>query len=490
MTTHQVTPPTHDAPQGVSAPVPAQGAADRGMGRRGAAAMRIAIVCDNASFRMGGEAAIPLRFFREFRRMGHDVLVLTHERVRDELASTLPPEDFGNIVFFEDRTVQRRLWQVGRALPSRMQEIFISGAIEALTQRRQSAHLRRLVDAGRVDVVFAPIPISPRAVSLLARLRCPTFFGPLNGDMSYPPGMRPGTNRATESLISVARVAVEPLHYIFPARRRATGLFVANPRTLRALPRACRGTATFKSFDATIDGDLWASVDRTGEIERGHFLYVGRLVDWKAVDHAIRAVQRLKGRARLTIVGDGPERPALERLVAGDPATRGCFTFTGHLPHARMTDLYARVTALVLPSLREAGGNVCMEALASGVPVIATRWGGPEDVVEDNVDGVLVAPQGAAAFVAGLAAAMERFLDDPSLSVTMGEAGRRRVLAAFSWRTKAADYARIFEASLDPATAASWTDAATRHAHPRHAEGEACLAWREPGRRNRAASSL
>jgi hypothetical protein len=58
------------------------------------------IVCDSASFRMGGEAATPLRFFRAFRALGAQVTLLTHDRVRPELTKTLTSDELGQIVFF------------------------------------------------------------------------------------------------------------------------------------------------------------------------------------------------------------------------------------------------------------------------------------------------------------------------------------------------------------------------------------------------------
>lgn len=438
--------------------------------------MKIAITCGNASFRMGGEAAIPIQFFRQFRAIGHDVRLLTHARVEAELTETFSEDELADVHFVSDSLFQSLVWKLGRPLPSRLREIFATGVVSLSTEIRQRKLLRRMICAGEIDVVFAPTPISPKMLSMIRLKGVPVFFGPLNGAMDYPPAFGRRSGQLTDRIIAAGRGFSELAHRLFPAKRDAAGLFLSNPRTLQALPRATHSVPKYKSFDATVDSDLWGNVERSGDIDASQFLYVGRLVDWKAVDLAIRAVHELGGRARLTIVGDGPERPRLEALAAEGPAQ---VAFTGHLTHLEIRAMYPRVCALILPSLREAGGNVCMEALAAGVPVIAARWGGPADVVIDGVDGFLVPPVGEDELVAGFAKAMRRFMEVPSLSRSMGAAGRSRVLEAFSWRRKAMDIATVFERHLVHDYAGWGPRLGEAHAH--HHSGDALInpAWSE-----------
>jgi glycosyltransferase involved in cell wall biosynthesis len=438
--------------------------------------LAIAIVSDNASFRMGGEAAIPLRFFREFRALGARVTLLTHDRVRPELTATLTPAELADTVFFPDEPLQRAIFTLGRRLPQRLQEMFVYGLIGALTERRQVRHLRSMAASDQLDIAFQPVPISPRALSLVRLRDRPVFFGPLNGAMDFPPAFRRRSGPVTDAIVTAGRALSEPLHWLFPAKARAAGVFLSNPRTLAALPAAMRRVPRYRSFDATCDSDQWRPVTRVTDIEPDHFLYVGRLVDWKAVDLAIRATHALDGRARLTIVGDGPERAALEALAATGP---GRITFAGFQPHDRITDLYRRANAQLLPSLREAGGNVCIEALAAGVPMIATGWGGACDVIRDGIDGILIPPDGEHQVIAGLAAAMRDLMDNPARAAAMGAAGRARVLDAFSWKTKARDYLAIFQSAHNARGAPR--DGQLRDAHPGHRDpAHVNCAWPDP----------
>ena len=407
--------------------------------------MKIAIVCDNASFTKGGEAAIPLRFFRAFRQLGLKPQLLSHARVEPDLRASLTADELNDVTLFSDLKLQKIVYRLGLYLPGRVREAYTDQIIRLATEARQRKELRQRAKARDIDCVFVPIPISPKAISLITDIGVPVFFGPLNGVMDYPPGMRDKTSEAGKYLIAAGRYIAEPLHYIFPAKRNAAGLFYANDRTLANLPVATKNVPRFRSFDATIDAANWQNVDRSGAIDPTHFVYVGRLIDWKAVDLAIEAIHRLEGRARLTIVGEGPERPRLEKLAASG---KGSISFVGFKGHEEIVEIYQDAAALLLPSMREAGGNVCLEALAAGVPVIATRWGGAEDVVQDGVDGILVDPIDRASFITGFADAIQQLMDDPARIRVMGEAGRARVLVSYDWQTKARQCLQTFEQAI------------------------------------------
>jgi glycosyltransferase involved in cell wall biosynthesis len=89
----------------------------------------------------------------------------------------------------------------------------------------------------------------------------------------------------------------------------------------------------------------------------------------------------------------------------------------------------------VLPTLIESGGAVLLEAMAMGLPVISTDWGGPADYVDDSC-GILVPLDSREQLVVSLAGAMERLAGDAELREQMGEAGRLKVEQHYTWNGK------------------------------------------------------
>jgi glycosyltransferase involved in cell wall biosynthesis len=172
---------------------------------------------------------------------------------------------------------------------------------------------------------------------------------------------------------------------------------------------------------------------------RGKLLFVGRLIPQKGVDALMRALAAMRYDARLTVVGDGPERPALEALARA-LGVDARVEWLGARPQTELARLYRTARALVVPSREEGLGLVAVEAQLSGTPVVAFASGGLLDVVRDGVDGRLVPPGD----VATLAAALDALLADPAEASRLGAAGRAGALGRFSPAGVAARYAALY----------------------------------------------
>src|SRR5215212_9595949 len=151
-------------------------------------------------------------------------------------------------------------------------------------------------------------------------------------------------------------------------------------------------------------------------------LFVGRLTPQKGVGTLVAAVGLLKDpSARVLLVGDGPERPALERqaerIGVGDR-----LHFVGFLAHERLPAMFSHADLLVLPSLYEELGTVLLEAMQAGLPIVASKTGGVPDVIEDGVNGLLVPPADPGA----LARAIDRLLADSGLARRLSEGAQGR----------------------------------------------------------------
>ena len=118
------------------------------------------------------------------------------------------------------------------------------------------------------------------------------------------------------------------------------------------------------------------------------FVTACRLEPEKGVAELLTALSRMEEPTELTVFGDGPERARLEAL-AGELGLAGRVRFRGSVPRETLAEAYRSADGFVLPSRSETFGLAYGEALAAGLPVIATRCGGPEDFIRPQ-DGILV----------------------------------------------------------------------------------------------------
>jgi glycosyltransferase involved in cell wall biosynthesis len=171
---------------------------------------------------------------------------------------------------------------------------------------------------------------------------------------------------------------------------------------------------------------------------------VGRLVEQKAPERFVdAAAELLAHRPDVTflIVGDGPLRAELERRAEASGAAAG-IRFTGLRGDAR--DLIALSDIVVFTSVWEGLSIVALEALAAGVPVVASGVSGMRELLNSGA-GRIVEPPDSAAF----ARAVEELLDDPAARAAMGERGRRLVEERYSARAMADGYAAIYAAATE-----------------------------------------
>lgn len=182
-------------------------------------------------------------------------------------------------------------------------------------------------------------------------------------------------------------------------------------------------TALFRPYPPDPAWRRAAGVDDSGHL----LLFVGRLQPWKGVETAIRALPLIPG-AHLAIAGDGEDRPRLERIVA-ELGLGGRVRFLGAVERSKLPQLYSSADLLLATShASETFGIGPVEAQACGLPVLASRFGGFPEVVDEGRTGLLFTPRDHA----GLAAAARSLLEDPARRAAMAAAGPAWA-AQFAW---------------------------------------------------------
>ncbi len=158
-----------------------------------------------------------------------------------------------------------------------------------------------------------------------------------------------------------------------------------------------------------------------GQPEKPLLLYVGRLSPEKEIERLAELLRAIP-QARLALVGDGPQRRILERHFAGLPVH-----FAGFLQGDELAAAFASSDVFVMPSRTETLGLVVLEAMASGLPVVAARAGGVPETIEEGTSGFLFESEREAV------GTVKRLLDSPDEREAVGQAARERALN-WSWK--------------------------------------------------------
>ena len=446
--------------------------------------LRVLIVAEHASLKYGGEAALPLHYFRVLRQRGIDTWLVVHERTRAELQS-LFESDRDRIYFISDTVWHRLLWKCSQLLPKRLADFTLGLILRLITQISQRHLAKKIVQEQNIDIIHQPILVSPKEPSTIFQMGAPVVIGPMNGGMKYPPAFRNRENSFVNLSVETGRLFANLFNALIPGKRQATTILVANQRTKESLPTGITGKIIEivengvdlsiwkpKLFNGSLDSENLAAQTTTkssnSEARRPvRFVFVGRLVQWKAVDLLLRAFKCLSEQmsVELEIIGDGEQRSDLETLARelglikplnAASATQNwdsealkpdLINFTGFLSQADCAQRLQSADVMVLPSLYECGGAVVLEAMTMGIPVIATNWGGPNDYLDESC-GILVEPKKPDLFVRDLASAMLKLARAPELRQAMGQAGHQRILDRFDWEVKVDTMLEIYREAI------------------------------------------
>jgi glycosyltransferase involved in cell wall biosynthesis len=236
---------------------------------------------------------------------------------------------------------------------------------------------------------------------------------------------------------------------------RHSQAWTANTRTTAAAAAASANLPGATIIPMGVDVDYFCGGQHgraqacRDENHRRIVLFVGRLVEKKGVADLLEAFSRLPSPRReqtiLWIIGDGTERERLERL-AQTLDIDSSVKFWGHVQNQALPAYYAAADIFIAPSIVDASGDtegqgvVIIEAMASGVAVVACRAGGIPDVIAHEKTGLLVQSQ----HPQGLSAAIDRLLGDAQLRARLGRAGQAHARQNFAWDAVATQFMALY----------------------------------------------
>jgi glycosyltransferase involved in cell wall biosynthesis len=380
------------------------------------------LIAPNVSEQMGGEAIKALQIMEELEAQGVDFHQITHARVRGELDKKYP--NF-NITYIEDDFLMRALWK----------SVVFRMFLVPLFLRRAARAAARIARGRPGAVVHYTSPVSPVAPRF-AVPGVPVIVGPINGNIHHPQAFR-GRETASYRLRRwFLRPAQLAHRMFFPGMKSVDAILVAGgPRTEESLRMAgCRDEQFRETLDSGIPNRLADEPPIRHEGRNLRFVHNGRLVPHKGTDLIIRSLPRTRNPVELDVIGRGPMKGELVRLVE-ELGLQDRVHFIEWFPeHSELARALRRARAFVFPSLAEANGIVVQEAMMMGLPTICLDWGGPSLLITPEC-GILIEPTGEEAVLDGLARAMDQLSEDGQLADRMAAAGRALTLErGFLWR--------------------------------------------------------
>jgi len=361
--------------------------------------VRVLLSCPYAWDLPGGVQMHVRQLARALEARRHEVLVVAPAR---SVATAPPPVRI-----------------VGRAV-----RVAWGGTVAPICFSRRSFHrIRRLAEVFEPDVVHVHEPLAP-STSML------TTFAATAPVVA--------TFHAFAERSRLMELTAPALRAVY--RRIAAPLAVSNAAA-EFLGRAIPGEVEIVPNGTDVERFAHPRAPATALPAGRRILWTNRLDPQKGFPVAVRAFARLADDLEdvvLIVAGEGRDRDALELLGERD---RARVVMLGTVPNDDLPTYHAAADVFVSPAVgQESFGIVLVEAMAAGLPVIASDIPGYREVVRDGVDGILVPPHDANA----LATAIRRVLEDPALASVLSRAGRERA-REFSWDVVAPRIEAVYE---------------------------------------------
>ncbi len=340
----------------------------------------------------GSERGLGWNWALATARQGHEVTVLTQIELRGdieaEIAAGRVPKSL-RVVFFMPGWLDRfQARGVGAGYASLTWHL-----THLLWQILAYRHVRDQLDLSAFDVVHHLTYSGIRHPTLMGRLPLPLILGPLGGGERAPLALRktlPWGGWLKDLLrdVHTALIRVDPITR--RACAEAAVIYVKTEESRAAIAPAFRNK-TFIHMEIGTKGAATAPKPPRDPQAPLRILYAGRFVYWKGMHLGLKALAEAASQglnARLTMLGQGPDE-AFWRGLADDLGVGPIIDWRAWVDHDRIGALYRAHDLVLFPSLHDSSGNVVLESLAHGLPVVCLDLGGPAVLVNETCGRVI-----------------------------------------------------------------------------------------------------
>jgi glycosyltransferase involved in cell wall biosynthesis len=378
---------------------------------------------------MGSVSQIGWEWYRRLAGQAQLTLV-THSRNRECLVAAGAPLGDSEVIYIDTEWFAGPLYRfASRLFPKSQHAVFLVSSADFFVY--DGAALKLLRKRARDwDVVHAVTPVSPVAATRLHRLGIPLILGPWNGGLQSPttfPEIMSDDSAWMYRIRNLGRL----LDAWFGSTKKAALVLTATRSTDESLPRHTR---TQRMIENGVDLELFhpGVWNPPGPGNPLRIVFVGRLIPAKGLSMLLEAISRLQDlELQATIVGDGPLRAELESEVQSRQLGN-VVRFTGAKPLHEIAEYIRAAHVFCLPCVRESGGAVLLESLASGVPILGVDYGGPAEIVEEGT-GRKLSAAGREQLIEDLVDTFRDIVRNPEAWKQRGVKGRLQAEQRYGW---------------------------------------------------------
>ena len=403
-------------------------------------------------------ASVPLEGYNYFRGINNlvDATLVTH--IRNKPALEKHPE-YEKIFYIEERKLSQQYYKVVEILTAKgrvnwpLYNALSYPIYEEFNQQVYQKFKGKILN-GDYDIVHGITPIMPRYPFKVVSVcqQTPFILGPVNGGIPFPPGFQETAKQEFAQFNFLRAVGRALIPGYVETYKKADKVLAGSTYTLNLLKKlfAIPDTRLELFYENGIAQEFLMSVKPAKEEgSQINLLFVGRLVPYKCADVVIESIgkldQAIQSKIRLTIVGDGSERNNLENRVK-ELNLAEIVSFAGWVNQSETLDYYRKADIFCFPSIREFGGAVVIEAMASGLPCIVANNGGIGEYVNEET-GFKIEPISREYLTQELTSKIKRLVEDDKLRESMSAKAIERA-REFEWENKARKIAEIYEKML------------------------------------------
>ncbi|MCC0176147.1 glycosyltransferase family 4 protein [Waterburya agarophytonicola K14] len=400
-------------------------------------------------------ASVPLEGYNYYHEISQraDVTLVTHERNKSALEKTANNE---NIIYITEAKWVEHYYNI-------VSKITASGRINwplqhALTypiyaqfNHRVYQQFKQQVKEQHYDVVHAITPMMPRYPAKIVRAcqNTPFILGPVNGGVPFPAGFKTIAKQEFVQYNFLKKIGRNLIPGYVETYRKADKILAGSSYTLKMLQKIFN--LPKHKIDLFYENGITANFltkypKEISKNDKVNLLFVGRLVPYKGADMLIEAIAQLKesdrAKIRLNIVGDGSEKSDLQQRVEKFNLSN-IVNFVGWVQQGETLEYYRRSDIFCFPSIREFGGAVVLEAMASGLPCIVVNNGGIGEYVTET-NGFKIEPISREHIVRELGNKIEYLLENKDILKQMSSESIARA-KEFEWGVKAEKIAAIYQ---------------------------------------------